>query len=99
MSAGAKPGSFKNIAFETGVIAERQRILRVAKFVSFEHDRYGEILSLSDLIEHLEMDEQGPEIPATGHHCGFDFAPEQAIATCKCGAVATNPHYLKGEQK
>lgn len=30
-----------------------------------------------------------------GHHCGYDFEIWKPTAVCECGAVATNPFYVR----
>jgi hypothetical protein len=50
----AKPGSFVNIAFDTGFIAGIKFALDAAQFVSHPNDNDHDMLSLQDLKEELE---------------------------------------------
>lgn len=50
----AKPGSFVNIAFDTGFIAGIKFALDAAEFVSHPDDNDHDMLSLQDLKEELE---------------------------------------------
>lgn len=71
--------------------------------VMYEH-RYGDgaLTCVRKALEAIEKSKMPPQLKVdldkATHHCGYDFEIWKATATCECGAVATNPFYVKGAE-
>lgn len=72
----------------------------IERGVQYKH-RYGDgaLTCVRKAIEALEKRDAPIELKVdlsrSGHHCGYDFEIWKPTAVCECGAVATNPFYVR----